>query len=104
MSGIVRVSVAINLGNHAAQGVRTKELFFTHYPTTLDVINGLGTQDDYLAIVEACEVAEIGDYVDGYDTANGFISFECHDDAGDSVGSIIIEGCEVIESSLIQAD
>lgn len=97
-SQIVKVTLAINLGAHPVQGVRTKELYFSGYPSTDDLKSAV--EGEWSDFVGGIEVDEIIEYKPDFLEGDNFIAFDVA--LEDVVGNVLVEGVEVLDSSGIE--
>jgi hypothetical protein len=97
---IVAVTLAIHTGSHAVLGTDRKTVYFDNFPTTGDIKAAIEDDAKFSELLASVEVEDVAAYSDDFKEAEGFISFECHDNTG-HIGSVVIEEHALNTSSLV---
>lgn len=93
---VVTLAIVSAVGQH-----EHLQLLFSGYPSTGDLAGELG-EPKWAGLLDSCEVSEIAEYQEDFESADGFISFECHDDADKFVGFITLDERQIVSLANVE--
>lgn len=101
---LVSVTLAINLGTHAAQGVQRKAMLFTNFPTHEDVESAIKQEDTdgrFEEFYNGLEVSDITEYISEFEE-EGSLVMDVYDSEHTLIGHVLFDQVVVHDSSAVQ--